>query len=111
MKNNEYSALLILLFSEDYSKAQSKTREEEANLVAKRAPMAKVEKRTRQEEDAKDRTKAAEKDYRQKIELANQKQAEMTEKTSHTTKELQVHSKVLFKNESKFELYFFNLIS
>jgi len=76
-------------FQEDYSKAQSKTREEEANLVAKRAPMAKVEKRTRQEEDAKDRTKAAEKDYRQKIELANQKQAEMTEKTSHTTKELQ----------------------
>ena len=58
--------------------------------MAKRAPMAKVEKRTRQEEDAKDRTKSAEKEYRLKIEWANQKQAEMVEKTSHTTKELQV---------------------
>ena len=61
--------------------------------------MAKVEKRTRQEEDAKDRTKSAEKDYRQKIELANQKQAEMAEKTSHTTKELQVIPKFYLKSK------------
>lgn len=73
--------------------------------------MAKVEKRTRQEEDAKDRTKSAEKDYRQKIEWANQKQAEMAEKTSHTTKELQVPTKFFTCYESNFELYFVNLVS
>jgi len=52
--------------------------------------MAKVEKRQRQEEEAKDRMKVSEREYRQRIEITNQKQSEMTDKTSHTAKELQV---------------------
>ena len=75
---------------EEFSKAQKRTREEEEHLVAKKTPMAKVEKRQRQEEDAKERMRSAEREYRQKIDLANQKQNEMTDKTSHTAKELQV---------------------
>ena len=37
---------------EDHLKAQHKTREEEANLVGKSVPIAKVNKRQRQEEEA-----------------------------------------------------------
>lgn len=58
--------------------------------MAKKTPMAKVEKRQRQEEDAKERMRSAEREYRHRIDLANQKQNEMTDKTSHTAKELQV---------------------
>ena len=37
---------------EDHLKAAQKTREEEANLVGKSVPIAKVNKRQRQEEEA-----------------------------------------------------------
>lgn len=87
----------MIKLTEEFAKAQNRTREEEENLVAKKTPMAKVEKRQRQEEDSKDRMKAAEREYRHRIESANLKQNEMTDKTSHTAKELQVrhHSIIL----------------
>ena len=52
--------------------------------------MAKVEKRQQQEEDAAKKLKAAEAEYRAKIEVANQKQLKIKDETSNTAKELQV---------------------
>jgi hypothetical protein len=79
------------MFSEEHLKAQNRTREEEENLVAKKSPMAKVEKRQKQEEDAMERLKISEKEYKSKIEEANKKQTDMTDKTAQTAKELQVN--------------------
>ena len=59
-------------------------------MVAKKTPMAKVEKRQQQEEDAAKKLKAAEAEYRAKIEVANQKQLKIKDETSNTAKELQV---------------------
>ena len=58
--------------------------------MAKKTPMAKVEKRQQQEEDAAKKLKAAEAEYRAKIEVANQKQLKIKDETSNTAKELQV---------------------
>lgn len=74
---------------EDHFKAQHKTREEEANLVGKSVPIAKVNKRQRQEEEALERLKLTERDYRQKIDLANKSQAEMAKQTTSTANTLQ----------------------
>ena len=76
--------------SDEHRRAQNRTREEEGNLVAKKTPMAKVEKRQQQEEDAAKKLKAAEAEYRAKIEVANQKQLKIKDETSNTAKELQV---------------------
>jgi len=51
--------------------------------------MAKVEKRQKQEEDAAEKMKLAETDYRNKIEVANQKQNKIKDETQHTARELQ----------------------
>lgn len=74
---------------EEHLKAQQKTREEEANLVGKSVPIAKVNKRQRQEEEALERLKFAEREYRQKIDVANLKQTEMGKQTAVTATELQ----------------------
>ena len=64
--------------------------------------MAKVEKRQQQEEDAAKKLKAAEAEYRAKIDVANQKQLKIKDETSNTAKELQVRNiKINFKNELK----------
>ena len=81
---------LNLNHSDEHRRAQNRTREEEGNLVAKKTPMAKVEKRQQQEEDAAKKLKAAEAEYRAKIEVANQKQLKIKDETSNTAKELQV---------------------
>jgi len=74
---------------EDHLKAQHKTREEEANLVGKSVPIAKVNKRQRQEEEALERLKLTERDYRQKIDVANKSQSEMAKQTTSTANQLQ----------------------
>ena len=79
---------------DEHRRAQNRTREEEGNLVAKKTPMAKVEKRQQQEEDAAKKLKQAEAEYRSKIEIANQKQLKIKDETSNTAKELQVAWKV-----------------
>lgn len=52
--------------------------------------MAKVEKRQKQEEEAADKMKQAEIEYKAKIDVANQKQNKIKDETSNTARELQV---------------------
>ena len=56
--------------------------------------MAKVEKRQKQEEDAAEKMKQAEIEYKAKIDVANQKQNKIKDETSNTARELQVDSPV-----------------
>ena len=56
--------------------------------------MAKVEKRQKQEEDAAEKMKQAEMEYKAKIDVANQKQNKIKDETSNTARELQVDSPV-----------------
>ena len=53
--------------------------------------MAKVEKRQKQEEEAADKMKQAEQEYKAKIDIANQKQNKIKDETSNTARELQVY--------------------
>ena len=57
--------------------------------------MAKVEKRQKQEEEAADKMKQAEIEYKAKIDVANQKQNKIKDETSNTARELQVRLKYL----------------
>merc|ERR1711937_706302 len=52
-------------------------------------PMAKVEKRQKQEEEAADKMKQAEIEYKAKIDVANQKQNKIKDETSNSARELQ----------------------
>ena len=54
--------------------------------------MAKGEKRQKQEEDAAEKMKQAEMEYKAKIDVANQKQNKIKDETSNTARELQVES-------------------
>jgi len=76
-------------YQDEFRRAQCRTREEEENLVAKKTPMAKVEKRQKQEEEAADKMKQAEIEYKAKIDVANQKQNKIKDETSNTARELQ----------------------
>ena len=57
--------------------------------------MAKVEKRQKQEEEAADKMKQAEIEYKAKIDVANQKQNKIKDETSNTARELQVRLRVV----------------
>ena len=69
--------------------------------------MAKVEKRQKQEEEAAEKMKLAETDYRNKIEVANQKQNKIKDETQNTARELQV-SKNMSLHLIRFYLLYLN---
>ena len=92
-KNYQFHIVLeIIRILDEFRRAQCRTREEEENLVAKKTPMAKVEKRQKQEEEAADKMKQAEIEYKAKIDVANQKQNKIKDETSNTARELQVYT-------------------
>ena len=65
--------------------------------------MAKVEKRQKQEEEAADKMKQAEIEYKAKIDVANQKQNKIKDETSNTARELQVRLRVEFSAQKCLE--------
>ena len=103
-KNYQFHIVLeIIRILDEFRRAQCRTREEEENLVAKKTPMAKVEKRQKQEEEAADKMKQAEIEYKAKIDVANQKQNKIKDETSNTARELQVRLRVEFSAQTRLE--------